>query len=249
MFKKYQDYETAATVVFGILFFVLEKFNSTRHIDRRSQIKTDIQSFLLLIVSINISRAVLNMVFNRADVLNFFVFLKPVHKLPSFFKVLIGLCTIDFITYWIHRGMHTWRVLWHTHEWHHSSPILYWFSGFRTSFFHAFIFAIPQVFFAFYVFNLSMREASFAFGLGTFFQFWTHSNITVQIPIFEKLILTPQYHRIHHSKGANQNKNFSFYLTLWDRLFGTYVDPASVSDDYKIGLSYERSKAKMMVGV
>ena len=37
------------------------------------------------------------------------------------------------------------------------------------------------------------------------------------------MVITPDMHRVHHSVIVNeQNHNFGFNFTWWDRLFGTY---------------------------
>ena len=37
------------------------------------------------------------------------------------------------------------------------------------------------------------------------------------------LIVTPELHRIHHSVVVREtNSNYSFSLSIWDRLFGSY---------------------------
>jgi sterol desaturase/sphingolipid hydroxylase (fatty acid hydroxylase superfamily) len=47
--------------------------------------------------------------------------------------------------------------------------------------------------------------------------------------------VTPAMHIIHHSAEArDRDHNFSFALSLWDRLFGTYLGAASGP---RIGLS------------
>jgi len=39
------------------------------------------------------------------------------------------------------------------------------------------------------------------------------------------LFVTPDMHRVHHSVEDDEaNSNFGFNLSIWDRLFGTYVD-------------------------
>jgi sterol desaturase/sphingolipid hydroxylase (fatty acid hydroxylase superfamily) len=39
------------------------------------------------------------------------------------------------------------------------------------------------------------------------------------------VLVTPDMHRVHHSVlSAEHNSNFSFSLSLWDRLFGSYQE-------------------------
>jgi sterol desaturase/sphingolipid hydroxylase (fatty acid hydroxylase superfamily) len=38
-------------------------------------------------------------------------------------------------------------------------------------------------------------------------------------------VVTPDMHRVHHSVEDNEaNSNYGFNLSIWDRLFGTYID-------------------------
>ncbi len=55
---------------------------------------------------------------------------------------------------------------------------------------------------------------------------FTHANIRSPARLDRLLrlaIVTPDMHRIHHSTvPAETNSNFSFNISLWDRVFGTY---------------------------
>ena len=52
------------------------------------------------------------------------------------------------------------------------------------------------------------------------------------------LLVTPDMHRVHHSVvAAERNSNYGFCLSVWDRLFGTYVpEPAGGQAAMQIGL-------------
>jgi sterol desaturase/sphingolipid hydroxylase (fatty acid hydroxylase superfamily) len=70
---------------------------------------------------------------------------------------------------------------------------------------------------------------------------FTHSNIKVPKNIERILrwfIVTPDMHRIHHSFQENEtNSNFGFFISLWDRIFGTYINqPEMGHKNMKIGL-------------
>lgn len=56
-----------------------------------------------------------------------------------------------------------------------------------------------------------------------------HANIDLRIPKFmHRLLVTPQFHRIHHSADAKEdNSNFGVMLPIWDMIFGTHVDPVT----------------------
>jgi sterol desaturase/sphingolipid hydroxylase (fatty acid hydroxylase superfamily) len=50
-------------------------------------------------------------------------------------------------------------------------------------------------------------------------------------------IITPQEHVLHHA--ANHKGNFGNFTPLWDRVFGTYLDPAKIGET-KLGLNYDQ---------
>jgi sterol desaturase/sphingolipid hydroxylase (fatty acid hydroxylase superfamily) len=52
------------------------------------------------------------------------------------------------------------------------------------------------------------------------------------------LLVTPDMHRVHHSVEASErNSNYGFCLSVWDRLFGTYVaEPALGQAGMRIGM-------------
>ena len=52
-------------------------------------------------------------------------------------------------------------------------------------------------------------------------------------------ITTPQEHWLHHT--ADIECNYGNFITLWDRVFGTYVDPCTVNfDEHRAGLAYDQ---------
>ncbi|MBT8090764.1 MAG: sterol desaturase family protein [Gammaproteobacteria bacterium] len=52
-------------------------------------------------------------------------------------------------------------------------------------------------------------------------------------------IATPQEHWLHHT--ADLECNYGNFITLWDRVFGTYVDPRSVNfSAHRAGLAYDQ---------
>lgn len=53
-----------------------------------------------------------------------------------------------------------------------------------------------------------------------------HSNIRVELPWLDGILVTPQYHRIHHSdRPEHADKNFADIFPVFDMLFGSYVRP------------------------
>ena len=57
---------------------------------------------------------------------------------------------------------------------------------------------------------------------------FNHANVRIPKAIdavVRLLIVTPDMHRVHHSTiSAETDSNYGFNLSIWDRLFRTYID-------------------------
>jgi sterol desaturase/sphingolipid hydroxylase (fatty acid hydroxylase superfamily) len=157
----------------------------------------------------------------------------------------------DFGAYWAHRALHT-RWLWPTHAWHHSPKYLYWLSGMRGSPIHLLVLLAPY-YVAFIVFPLP--DAAIVSGavlvLDVSNQQYIHSNLNLPYARqLEWLLVTPRFHFVHHSTNRSiANSNYGFIFSVWDRLFGTYTDPAVVPPDDSLGLGYEISSWRLVLGL
>jgi sterol desaturase/sphingolipid hydroxylase (fatty acid hydroxylase superfamily) len=53
---------------------------------------------------------------------------------------------------------------------------------------------------------------------------FVHSNIRTNLGPLRHVMVTPQYHRMHHSiEPGDTGKNLGSFLSIWDRMFGTMV--------------------------
>jgi sterol desaturase/sphingolipid hydroxylase (fatty acid hydroxylase superfamily) len=71
---------------------------------------------------------------------------------------------------------------------------------------------------------------------------FNHSNVRLPLALDRVLrlfLVTPDMHRVHHSIEVDEtNSNFAFNLSVWDRLFGTYLDqPRAGHKNMTIGIS------------
>ena len=155
-------------------------------------------------------------------------------SLPIWLRLILAYLIKDFVYYILHWYMHYNQYLWKTHQWHHSIQQLWWLSAQRTSFTSRFLF---QIGFITYPLLSIPPEVMFYIGLfGAFHENWTHSNLKWRswMGMLEWLFVTPRYHSLHHTDiGA---KNMGSYFTIFDRIFGTYVDPETLNpDEQKFG--------------
>jgi len=59
---------------------------------------------------------------------------------------------------------------------------------------------------------------------------WQHANVRAPrwLESLRSVVVTPAVHRQHHSADAPLiDRNFGQILSAWDRLFGTYAEPAA----------------------
>jgi sterol desaturase/sphingolipid hydroxylase (fatty acid hydroxylase superfamily) len=71
---------------------------------------------------------------------------------------------------------------------------------------------------------------------------FSHANIALPAwldRVLRSLIVTPDMHRVHHSvRPSEHDSNYGFNLSVWDRLFGTYIaSPEKGHDAMTIGLT------------
>ncbi len=247
-----QDYEVVAFLGLVLIFEVWERLRPAREIDRWADLKIDVLSFALAVAMNRVSTYTVTSFFEAVAPKYIVGSTHALQALPGSVKIVLSVFMADFVIYWIHRAQHHFEALWRTHAWHHSVEHLYWFSGFRTSFLHSFIYNIPQAAIPMLVFRLDLIQTSICYSVGLLIQFWEHTNFRVNVGRLAWLIITPDYHRIHHSATRYSRMNLGTTFSIWDRMFGTYVDPATVPDSLPLGLGEKLDRKKirrMLLGV
>jgi len=140
----------------------------------------------------------------------------------------LAIAVADFMYYWLHRLQHFSKWLWVQHEVHHSDEHMNVTTGVR---FHwteavlqpAFI-MLPII----VLFNPPSGTAVSIFLFSKAMVYFVHLNARIRFGWFNRILSSPQSHRIHHSKLPEHiDKNFATILPLWDVLFGTYYHPAN----------------------
>ncbi|MFZ4715815.1 MAG: sterol desaturase family protein [Bacteriovoracaceae bacterium] len=162
--------------------------------------------------------------------------------LPAFTKIILATVLTDFLNYWIHYGMHRWNWLWKTHLHHHRITELYWFSGLRSSFSHIFLFILSRVTVGVLLFQLSSDQLLIYFAIGMLGSFYQHTNSRLNSSLLEWIFITPRVHRLHHSIKGRRIKNLGTIFSIWDRIFGTYLDPSGEEKTYQLGIPSSENK-------
>lgn len=148
--------------------------------------------------------------------------------------------TYDLVYYWMHRTQHIIPWWWAMHSMHHSQRQMSCWCNDRTNYLdgmgQSFVLAGVGI-----LWGVSGEEFAWMLLLGELVQNFSHANIRVGFgPIFEKIFVSPHFHRLHHMDFVPEqpdlhNCNFGQVFAFWDVLFGTAlfdepVHPTGVSD-------------------
>ncbi|MGC9458293.1 sterol desaturase family protein [Vibrio genomosp. F10] len=167
-------------------------------------------------------------------------------SMPAFLTLIVSVLLLDLAIYCQHAVFHKIPFLWRLHQVHHADQDIDMTTGAR---FHpveiilsmfikiaiVMIVGIPAS--AVVIFEVLLNGSAM----------FNHSNARLHPTIdsvLRKWIVTPDMHRVHHSIIAREtHSNFGFFLSIWDRLFNTYIaQPKQGHDQMTIGLPVFRSK-------
>ena len=139
---------------------------------------------------------------------------------PYWLEVLAAVLLLDLAIYLQHRLMHRVPLLWRLHRVHHADLD---FDLTTASRFHSIEILLSML--IKWGVILLLGPALLAVLI-----FEVLLNGNVRLPraldtILRSLVVTPDMHRVHHSVLRHEtDSNFGFNLSLWDRIFATYVD-------------------------
>nr|WP_202819675.1 sterol desaturase family protein [Thaumasiovibrio occultus] len=145
--------------------------------------------------------------------------------LPLWATTLLAIVLLDCAIYWQHRLFHRIPLLWRLHRMHHTDID---FDVTTASRFHPIEIILSMVIKISLVVSLGISPLAIVLfevilnGSAMF----NHSNLRLPLPVDKRLrwlIVTPDFHRVHHSVHNNEmHRNFGFFLSVWDRIFGSY---------------------------
>lgn len=163
-------------------------------------------------------------------------------------RIVLYVLIADFGAYWAHRLMHT-KWVWRIHRWHHSPTYMYWLAGVRGSLFQFALTNAPYIY-AEPLINVSPPWMAFAIMLkNTVTNDWMHLNVNWGSTWAEWLFVTPRYHHVHHSDDPKYHRaNLGVLFTIWDRIFGTYVEPEPIAHKLTFGIGERVSFIRLAIG-
>ncbi|HEY1260251.1 MAG TPA: sterol desaturase family protein [Stellaceae bacterium] len=141
-------------------------------------------------------------------------------------SLVAGFLLLDLIRYGVHRCEHKVRLLWRLHALHHSDPDVDVTTAVRH---HPLEYLLTAAVYwgVVVAFDIPLTAvalhgaAAFA---ATAFQ---HGNIRLPEQLerwLQPMLMTTDLHRVHHSVARQHaDSNYGAVLSVWDRIFGTYV--------------------------
>ena len=235
-------------IIMAVLEFILPR----RNVDAKRQLRwTNNLGIVILdsiIVRILIPTTTIAIAL-YAQRLNFGLF--NLISLPYLLTVVVSILLLDILIYGQHVIFHKVHWLWRFHRMHHSDTHIDVTTGIRfhpveiimsllIKFAAIIIFGVPAV--AIVVFEIILNATAMI----------THSNLYVPLKLdkfLRRVFVTPDMHRIHHSVHRFEtDSNYGFNLSIWDRLFGTYIEqPQDKHENMLIGINQFREQREQML--
>jgi len=171
---------------------------------------------------------------------------------PYWLKLVIALLVLDLAIWFQHLVSHKVPVFWRLHQVHHADRDFDVTTAVR---FHPVEIALSMLWkivvviplgaspFAVFLFEVILNASAM----------FNHANIALPAWLDRALrlfIVTPDMHRVHHSVLLSEHdRNYGFNLSLWDRVFGTYLaQPKAGHQNMTIGLPPYQSEAPTRLG-
>ncbi|WP_371229439.1 sterol desaturase family protein [Roseovarius sp. 2305UL8-3] len=163
--------------------------------------------------------------------------------LPLWTAVILTVLIFDFAIWLQHLITHKIPILWRFHRVHHADRDIDVTTAIR---FHPVEIALSMILKIGLVYLLGPP----AIGIILFeiilngTAMFNHANMRLPLKfdaVLRQFLVTPDMHRVHHSdERAEHDSNYGFALSIWDRMFGTYIaQPKKGHDDMTIGLEWQ----------
>src|SRR5690242_11502822 len=140
--------------------------------------------------------------------------------------MLVGALIYDFFQYWEHRFVHDNKIFWQQRLLHHSDEYMNVTTAARQHLFENFLVPIFVTIPMAILFKLPPVNIAALSLIPFAWHYVSHANIRLGFGPFWWLLVSPNYHRIHHSLEPNHiDRNFAVWFPVWDIIFGTAVAP------------------------
>jgi sterol desaturase/sphingolipid hydroxylase (fatty acid hydroxylase superfamily) len=160
---------------------------------------------------------------------------------PLWLAVAVSFVVLDFAIWLSHVASHKVPILWRMHRMHHSDVDFDVTTAVRfhpaeiilsMAWKYLVVLALGAPWQSVLIFEIVLNGAAM----------FNHANLKLPLWLdrwLRLVIVTPDMHRVHHSTDRREtDSNYGFNLSVWDRMFSTYVDqPALGHEKMQIGLA------------
>ncbi|HQV55427.1 MAG: sterol desaturase family protein [Chitinophagaceae bacterium] len=159
--------------------------------------------------------------------------------------ILIAILAIDFSSWLVHLVMHKARPLWRFHLIHHTDNSVDVTTGLRH---HPGDSILRGIFFMLFIFlsGTPMYGVMIYQTLLVLATAFTHANISLPKGLdkaISYILVSPNMHKVHHHwKQPFTDSNYGAVLSIWDRLFGTFMKLDIKDIRYGIDKHYSNDK-------
>jgi sterol desaturase/sphingolipid hydroxylase (fatty acid hydroxylase superfamily) len=216
--------------LFGVVFFSIVEKSLTKN--NVVTIKRFFNYFLIYLINFSI-----NLVLATFVLIPFIYLISPLKlasiaslDTPRIYNFIFSFLLIDLAQYINHRVHHKIPFLWKLHRLHHSEKDV----NALTSFLHNPLEILSGFFIVvtiFFIFDIPIPVIIAYTLISSVQSAFTHLNILIPEKIDKYLrfiIITPNVHRIHHSKDMKLgNSNFGQIFIFWDLIFRTFIDKSN----------------------
>lgn len=141
------------------------------------------------------------------------------------FAFAVAFLLSELAVYWRHRIEHH-PLLWRFHATHHADEHLHWLSVLRkhpvSSLLSRTVDVLPLL-----IIGLPPVAVFIANVVRSAWGYFIHCDVPWTLGQAGRWLMSPAAHRLHHIRDeALMGTNYGNTVTLWDRVFGTYCDPA-----------------------
>jgi sterol desaturase/sphingolipid hydroxylase (fatty acid hydroxylase superfamily) len=133
----------------------------------------------------------------------------------------LAILGVDVLFYWAHRVAHRVRLVWATHQAHHSSEYFNFATALRQKWNNS---AEIVAWLPLPLLGVPPALVFFGFSVSLVYQFFVHTERVDKLwrPL-ELVLNTPSHHRVHHGSDPEYlDHNYGGILIVWDRLFGSF---------------------------
>lgn len=146
-------------------------------------------------------------------------------RVPELLALVATILMIELAAYWRHRIEHE-PGLWRFHATHHADEELHWLSVLRkhpvSKFLELLVDSMPAL-----LLGVPLWAIAGAQLIRSWWGYFIHADVPWTLGIVGRWLVSPAAHRLHHIRDETlMGSNYGNMLTLWDRLFGTWRDPA-----------------------